>query len=196
MRKIYINGTVYTVTNGNAEAFVEENGNYQECKCGEKGELAILGPSVMQGYFGEYSTETANVLKTHSDGSVWVHTGDIGFVDFDGRVHVTGRIKRMFVKHGYKVFASEVEACILRHPLVENCAVVAVPDEYKGFVEKAFVVLEQNNTENDIIRKELEDLCSKNLFDYEIPEWFVFVESLPHTGMGKIDYRVLEQMAK
>lgn len=177
-------------------AFGEENGEYQECKCGEKGELAILGPSIMQGYFGEHSPETANVLKTHSDGSVWMHTGDIGYIDFDGRVYVTGRIKRMFVKHGYKVFASEVETCILKYPLVENCAVVAVPDEYKGFVEKAFVVLKQNNTDNEAIREELVDLCIKDLFDYEIPEYFVFVESLPLTGMGKIDYRALEQMTE
>ena len=100
----------------------------------------------------------------------------------------------MFVKNGYKVFASEVEASILKHPLVENCAVVSAPDEYSGLVEKAFVVLKQTNSEKETIREELIDLCAKSLFDYEIPECFVFMDALPLTGIGKVDYKALEKM--
>lgn len=174
-------------------AFIEEDGEYKECKCGEKGELCINGPSLMQGYFGEYSSESANVLKRHSDESIWVHTGDIGHIDNDGRVYVDGRIKRMFVKNGYKVFAAEVEAAIQKHSLVENCAVVSVPDDYSGFIELAFVVLKNNSNEEVNVRKEILEMCTDNLFDYEVPEKVVFVKSLPLTGMGKIDFRKLEE---
>lgn len=174
-------------------AFVEADGEYKECRCGDKGELAINGPSLMQGYFGIYSQETSNVLKVHADGSIWVHTGDIGHIDSDGKVHVDGRIKRMFVKNGYKVFASEVERIILKNSNVENCAVVAVTDPDSGFVEKAYVVKKNDIVKEEMLREEILTMCQAHLFDYEIPESVVFIEKLPLTGMGKIDYRKLEE---
>ena len=173
-------------------AFEEENGEYKECKCGEKGELAISGPSLMRGYFGVASSETANVLKAHSDGSVWVHTGDIGHIDEDGRVYVDGRIKRMFVKNGFKVFAAEVEAVILKHSNIANCAVVAIPDDVKGYIEKAFVVLKDKSADADKVLAEVVKNCTDGLFDYEVPELFEFIDTMPLTGMGKVDYRALE----
>lgn len=175
-------------------AFVEENGEYRECKCGEKGELAIKGPSLMKGYFGVNEDETKNVLKRHSNGSLWAHTGDIGHIDEDGKVYVDGRIKRMFVKNGFKVFASEVEAAILKHPFVENCAVVAVEDKENGYIEKAFVALEKQDVDKDKVKKEILSGCREELFDYEVPEIIVFIDLMPLTGMGKVDYRKLEKM--
>lgn len=177
-------------------AFTEnESGDYIECKCGERGELAISGPSLMQGYFGVDEGETKNVLKKHSDGSLWVHTGDIGHIDSDGKVHVDGRIKRMFVKNGYKVFASEVEATILKHSLVENCAVISVPDSNSGLVAKAYIVLKKANVDKKVIHKEIIEQCTNDLFDYEIPDMIEFIDLMPLTGIGKIDYRKLEEMA-
>ncbi len=177
-------------------AFTEnESGDYIECKCGERGELAISGPSLMQGYFGVDEGETKNVLKKHSDGSLWVHTGDIGHIDSDGKVHVDGRIKRMFVKNGYKVFASEVEATILKHSLVENCAVISVPDSNSGLVAKAYIVLKKANVDKKVIHKEIIEQCTNDLFDYEIPDMIEFIDLMPLTGIGKIDYRKLEKMA-
>jgi len=174
-------------------AFTEENGEYIECKCGEKGELAINGPSIMKGYFGVNEEETGNVLKIHSDGTLWAHTGDIGHIDVDGKVYVDGRIKRMFVKNGFKVFASEVETAILKHPKVENCAVVAVEDKENGYIEKAFVVLKEYSGDKDEIKTEILNKCNDELFDYEVPEIIEFIEIMPLTGMGKIDYRKLEE---
>lgn len=113
----------------------------EEKKTGEKGEIAICGPTLMQGYFGSAAAETDTVLKRHADGRIWAHTGDIGHLDENGVLYIDGRIKRMFTKNGYKIFAGEVENQIMRSGIAESCAVVAVPDDLLGFKEIAFVVL-------------------------------------------------------
>lgn len=175
-------------------AFLEENGNYRECTYDEVGEIAITGPTIMLGYFGRYAGETNTVKKTHSDGSTWIHSGDLGFVDAGGNVHIVGRIKRMFTKNGFKIFASAVEGAICKCSFVEQCAVVPVPDAESGCLVKAFLVLKAENEKNkDMIIQEITRTIEKDLYDYEMPDFYEFLDALPLTGMGKIDYRELER---
>ena len=174
-------------------AFAEANGIYSECRAGEKGEIAIQAPTIMRGYFGYAEKETCDVLKQHEDGLVWAHTGDVGYVGEDGRIYIVGRIKRMFTRNGYKIFPATVENCISNHNAVEQAAVVSVKDEKNGNLTKAFVVKKHfADIDNDTLKTELSKLTADDLYEYEIPDIYEFVDSLPITGMGKIDYRALE----
>lgn len=173
----------------------KENGNdIEECKIGEQGEIAIYGPTVMRSYFGKFKEENSDILKEHKDGKTWAHTGDIGYIGDDGRVYIVGRIKRMFVKAGFKVFPATIEHCIMENEAVNNAAVVSVKDSSSGFATKAYIVLKDPTTNTTIIQKEIEEKVSNELYDYEIPDVYTFVDHLPLTGMGKIDYKALEKM--
>ncbi|MBP8593731.1 MAG: acyl--CoA ligase [Ruminococcus sp.] len=167
----------------------------EELKYNEKGEIAIHGPTMMKGYFGVAAGETSSVLKKHKDGTLWVHTGDIGHIDENGVLYIDGRIKRMFAKNGYKIFAGEVENQIMRSGLAESCAVVAVPDNVLGFKEVAFVVLKSKANKADA-EKTLGAFLLESLYDYEVPDKYNFVDELPLTGMNKIDFRALEKLAE
>ena len=181
---------------GNIISIFEEGSEPpKELKIGEKGEVAIFGPSVMKGYFGEAAKEDSSVLRKHSDGTIWAHTGDIGHMDCNGVLYIDGRIKRMFTKNGYKVFAGEVERQIMKHEKVENCAVIAVPDDINGSNEKAYVVLKKKS-DKDTVKQELFDMLKASLYDYEIPDYIGFIAEMPLTRMNKIDYRALEKMAE
>ena len=175
-------------------AFIETESGYKECKVGEQGEIAICGPTVMKSYFGDYLDHNSEILKTHEDGTIWAHTGDIGYVGEDGRIYIVGRLKRMFTKAGYKIFPATVEKCIMKNPAVEHAAVVSVDDRIHGKIAKAFVVKKYTtHIDNDVLKTELSKLTADELYEYEIPDIYEFVDSLPLTGMGKIDYKALEE---
>ena len=165
----------------------------KEVLTGEKGEICIQTPTMMKGYFGNNSSATKDVIKKHDDGTIWAHTNDIGHMDEDGRIYHDGRIKRMIIKKGFKIFASEVENAIASHPEIENVAVVGVPDEMSGSLAKAYIVIKNGYKERtDEIKNEVIKLCEDKLYDYEIPDFFDFRDSLPLTAMGKIDFKKLE----
>lgn len=175
----------------NVSVFNPETG--EEVLTGESGEIAINGPKNMQGYFGNRSSDTSSVLKKHSDGTIWAHTNDIGHMDKDGNLYVDGRIKRMFVKNGFKLFSPEIESNILKHNAVQQCAVVPVPDKENGSIAKAFIVLKGEYAIDTIkIKNEIIEILKNNMYDYEIPDLFEFRDSLPLTGMNKIDFTTLE----
>ena len=175
-----------------------EPGTDRELDIGEKGEICVTGPATMLGYLGK-PEETANVLHTHSDGRVWVHTGDIGYVDEDGFVFIDARIKRMIVRFdGFKVFPSMIENIISTHPSVESCSVVATPDkgQPQGDLPYAYVVLKKNLPESQAqIKAEIMELCREKLPEYALPAGYKFCDSLYYTPIGKVDYRRLEMEA-
>ncbi len=178
---------------GNTVSVFETEGNViKELRIGERGEVAITGPTVTMGYFGSLGSENAEILKLHDDGRTWVHTGDIGHIDENGKLYIDGRLKRMFVRNGYKVFPGEIERQIMKHESVVNCAVVAVTDEISGNTIKAFIKL-VDEAGRDVVKNEILEILNDNLYDYEIPEYFEFIDKLPLTGMGKIDYLALEK---
>ncbi len=175
-------------------AFNERESGYEECRISEHGELAICGPTIMKSYFGGYQIHNSEVLRTHKDGKLWAHTGDIGYVGNDGRIYVVGRIKRMFTRSGYKIFPATIEQCIMKHSAVEQVAVVSVKDNLHGSITKAYVVKKKAVSIDDCtLENELSRLTGDDLYDYEIPDIYVFVESLPLVGIGKVDYRALEE---
>jgi long-chain acyl-CoA synthetase len=153
---------------------------------GEVGELMIRGPIVMQGYYGN---EAATRETIEPDG--WLHTGDLAHMDKDGAIFIVDRRKDMINTSGFKVFPAEIERVIAAHPTVAMVAVGSQPDQFKGEIAKAYVVLKPGavSDADDIIA-----LCRKELAAYKIPRAVQFVPDLPKTSTGKIMRRELRKL--
>ena len=153
---------------------------------GESGELCICGPQVMKGYWNR-PEETAQALRTHDDGRVWFHTGDVATMDEDGYTYIVQRKKDMIIVDGFNVYPSEVEGVLYTHAAVRMAAVIGVPDTYHGEVVKACIVPRNADVSVD----ELKAHCKKNLAAYKVPVEIELRDSLPQSAVGKILYRVL-----
>lgn len=176
-------------------AFDPETG--KELPYRELGELCILSPTRMVEYYGN-PTETANVLRVHSDGNKWIHSGDIGYVTENGFVYVVDRIKRMIIRSGYKVFPTEIENVFLKHPAVRSCSVVSVDDETDDKAPYAYIVLDDDfQGDKCQVTCELKEyIVANGLPPYFAPVGYSFRNDLPLTPVGKVDYRALEKEAE
>lgn len=168
----------------------------EELPCNQAGEVCISGPSNMIKYLNS-EEETEMVLKEH-DGRVWVHSGDYGYIDEDGLLFVTDRIKRMIVDFGgFKILPSYVESVINKHPNVESSVVVGVPDtsHVQGELPVACIVLKDKKQSNKTI-SELNRLCLSELKDNtSCPiEYYVFDEIPYKVTNGKADIQKIKEM--
>ena len=164
----------------------------EELSAGQEGEIIISGPTVMKGYL-DNEDETNAVLRKREDGRIWLHTGDLGFIDEDGYVYFRQRIKRMIVTSGYNVYPSQVEKTIETHPAVDYCCVVGVKDDYKMEKIKAFIVTKEDITESETLKEEIKNHCRKQITEYAVPREIEFRKELPKTLVGKVAYRELEE---
>ncbi|MEU8694265.1 long-chain fatty acid--CoA ligase [Streptomyces sp. NPDC048665] len=145
---------------------------------GERGEILVDGPNVMAGYWNR-PQDTAAALT--DDG--WLRTGDVARTDDDGYAYIVDRVKDMFVSGGENVYPAEVEAALLTHPAVRECAVVGVPHEVWGEVGHAVLVLDPGaRADAGEILAHARTLLAK----YKIPQTVTLAESLPRTASGKI----------
>lgn len=170
--------------------------SFEELGYDEMGEICITGPTMMLGYLNN-PEETARVMRRHPDGTVWIHSGDLGYMDADGFVYIKGRMKRIIIRHdGHKVFPTQLEGIIGGCGKVEACAVVAVRDRERaqGKLPMAFVKLRDSipHERFQAIRDEILALCNAQLPLKDRLYDLAFVPELPHTAVGKIDYRRLE----
>ena len=169
----------------------------KELPYNQEGEICMTGPNTMVGYYNN-ETETNNVIKKHDDGLMWVHSGDIGYIDEDGFVFIKDRIKRVIIRHdGFKVFPSLIEKTVdTNDNVVSNCAVgIADTSHSQGKLPIVFAVL-KDGCNADTVKKELFELCQKELPEYVQPVDFVFIDKMPLTPIGKVDYRALEKEAE
>ena len=174
-----------------------EPGTEKELPIGQRGELCISGPGMMKGYYNK-PDETAMILRTHADGRVWVHTGDLGYLDEDGFVYLDSRIKRLIIRHdGFKVFPSMIENVVSQHPAVHQCSVVgcADKDHVQGRLPFVYIVLNPAaaGVKKKQIVKELRQMCMEELPEYVQPVAYKFIAEMPMTPVGKFDYRKLEE---
>ncbi|MBV8104453.1 MAG: AMP-binding protein [Hyphomicrobiales bacterium] len=153
---------------------------------GDVGELMIRGPIVMQGYWGN---EKATREAIEPDG--WLHTGDLATMDEDGAVFIVDRKKDMINTGGFKVFPAEIERVIAAHPSVAMVAVGGQPDELKGEIAKAYVVLKPGAAPD---AEGILALCRAELAAYKAPRAIQFVADLPKTSTGKIMRRELRKL--
>ncbi len=167
-----------------------EPGTAEELPTGSEGEICLSGPSVMTGYLDDPEA-TAAALRVHSDGRVWLHTGDLGRMDADGFFYFTDRLKRMIKSSGFNVFPAQVEAVLHKHPKVLTSCVIGVPDERQGERVKAFVVLRDGAPATPAAEQELIEYCRSHLIKWSCPRNIEFRRELPKTRVGKVDYRAL-----
>ena len=164
------------------------------------GEVCITGKTMMKGYYNNQA-ETDYVMRKHADGQVWIHSGDIGYIDEDGFVYIQGRVKRMITRFdGHKVFPVTIESFIAEHELVHSCSVIAVDDRERLQGQYPMAVIELNagvdvSRREDICR-EIYAKCNEMLEERGRPVAVVCVDEVPLTAMGKNDYRALEKQFK
>ena len=176
----------------NVGIFDPETG--EELGYNRNGEVCVTGPSMMKGYFNQ-PEETAFVMRRHGDGRIWIHSGDLGYMDEDGFLFIKGRIKRMITRFdGHKVFPINLESLIADRADVHNCAVVGVNDaeHSQGQYPLALVEL-MPDVEPAPACADIFTFCDQNVEERGKPAAVLAVEKLPLTGMGKIDYRALEK---
>jgi long-chain acyl-CoA synthetase len=153
---------------------------------GEKGELLVRGPQVMEGYWKDPEA-TARVLK---DG--WLHTGDIVEMDEGGFLYIVGRKLDRIVAAGHTVWPSEVEEALGAHPDVMMAVAIGVPDPLRCATDvEAFVTL-RADVDREGVEDELLDLCNRSLDYFKVPARITVVDDLPLTALGKVDRAAVE----
>lgn len=168
-----------------------------ELSYNQEGEICFSGQTLMLGYYNKPDA-TEEVIKVHKDGSRWLHTGDLGYINEDGVIFVVGRIKRIIMTKGddgqvTKLFPDRIEKAIYTDQSVEVCCVVGVPDEHRIHYPKAYIVLKRGEEATDARKKAIIENCRAVLPEYMVPSEVEFRPDLPRTDRGKIDYRALEE---
>lgn len=156
----------------------------------ELGEIAISAPQLMLEYWNR-PEETALVLRDHTDERGtrrWLHTGDRGYMDADGYVFIVDRMKDLIKTSGYQVWPREIEEVLAAHPAVAEVGVAGVPDQAKGEMVKAWVVLRAGQSASE---DQLRAFCREKLAPYKVPSKIEFRTDLPKTMVGKVLRRAL-----
>jgi long-chain acyl-CoA synthetase len=164
---------------------VDDDGT--EVPHGEVGNVLLAGPQLAHGYWNK-PEETARQFA-----GGWLKTGDVGFIDEEGWLYLVDRRKDLIIASGYKVWPREVEDALYEHPAVRECAVVGVPDEYRGETVKAFVSLKPHETATP---DELIAFARDRLAAYKYPRMVELLDELPKTLSGKILRRELREVVR
>lgn len=175
----------------NVSVFVP--GTKEELPYNQEGEICISTKTLMKEYFNNHSA-TANIIKKLADGERWIYTGDLGIIDHDGSIKVSGRIKRLIVRNGNKIFPSDVENIILQNQLINRVSVVSMPSSEERNVPVAYLTIKPTGMgfENDIVDN-IELAIRNKLPDFNVPVKYIFKLELPLTNINKIDFKKLEQ---
>jgi len=171
---------------------VDADNGGKELITDEIGEIIIKGPQVMKGYW-EKAEETAGVLHKGPDGEQgWFYSGDIGYVDKDGFFHIVDRKKDIIITSGYNVYPAEVESVLFEHPSIMEAAAVGMPDESRGEIVKAFIVLKSGENAG---KDDITVFCRERMAAYKVPKVIEFRTELPKSLVGKVLRRELRDQA-
>lgn len=172
-----------------------KNDTFKELPVGEEGEICVSGPLVMMGYLND-EIETAQTLRLHDDGKIWLHTGDLGYMGKDGLVYFAQRLKRMIISSGYNIYPTHLESVINSHEGVLTSTVIGIDHHYKGQVPKAFIVLNPGYKASKKVEREIRELLERNVPIYALPVAYEFRDKLPQTLVGKVAFKKLEAEEK
>ena len=176
----------------NIEAMTVKPGTTEEVK-GEDGELCIYGPTLMEGYYHD-PDETNKVLVKHDDGKVWLHTGDMCFIEeATGDIYYRQRLKRVYKISGYLVYPSFIEESYRAMAELYDCCVIGTGDEGSTKL-KLFVVKNKKyaNDDEEQLKQKIIDFGMQNLSKWSVPKEIEFIDELPRTKIGKVDFKVLK----
>jgi fatty-acyl-CoA synthase len=174
----------------NTDSRVIDPETLQELPAGQVGEIVTHGPQVFRGYWRNDEATRAAFIEI--EGKQFFRTGDLGYVDEEGYFFLVDRLKRMINASGFKVWPAEIEAQMYQHPAVLEACVIAAKDAHRGETVKAVVVLRPNHkgkvTEGDII-----EWTRQNMATYKHPRIVEFVDALPKSATGKVQWRALQE---
>ena len=166
----------------------------EEQSYNEQGEIWISSPTAMLGYDNN-EEETKRVVYTDANGVKWIRSGDIGNMDEQGFLYIDGRIKRIIIRHdGFKVFPTQIENVIATCPEVKTCCAIgrADKDHSQGKLPVVYITLSREKKDKMKLKEELNSLCKQMLPEYMQPIDFVFIDKMPLTANGKVDFHELE----
>lgn len=162
----------------------------KELGVGEVGEIIVNGPQVMVGYYNRDDENRGAFMEL--DGKTFFRTGDIGRYDEEGYFFIVDRVKRMINASGYKVWPTEVESYLYKHPAIQQACVVGVPDPRRGETVKAFVILNDAD-EGKVTEEEIIEWAKEHMAAYKYPRFVEFKKEFPVTSSGKILWRKLQE---
>lgn len=168
-----------------------------ELNYGEEGELCIKSNTLMMGYYNDDDL-TSKVLKRHTDGTLWLHTGDLGHIDKNGIVTVKGRMTRtIFVFPTAKVYPTALENVISKIPGVADVVIGEIPDpEHENFGLPVCFIIPNGDVSFDLLEENINKACEFSLASYAIPHGIYMCDEFPLTKVGKKDVRALENMVR
>lgn len=176
----------------NIQTMTVKPGTTQEV-IGEDGELCVYGPTLMQGYWND-PEETAKVLVKHEDGRVWLHTGDMCYITPEtGDIYYRQRLKRVYKIAGYLVYPSFIEEAYRAMAEIYDCCAIGVGEEGKTTL-KLFVVKNRNFKDDDEeqLTNKIIEFGKQNLSKWSVPKEVEYIDKLPRTKIGKVDFKVLK----
>ncbi len=154
---------------------------------GESGEICFRGYHIMKGYYGD-----DEATKKAIDGSGWLHSGDLGAMDEDGYVRITGRLKEMIIRGGENIYPREIEDVLYTHPKVAEAAVFGIPDEFYGEEVMAWIELHEGK---EATEEEMKAFCKGEMAHFKVPRYICFVSEFPMTVTGKLQKFRMRELA-
>lgn len=171
------------------EVQIIDTANANVVEPGQIGEICFRGYHIMQGY---YHNDKATADTIDSNG--WLHSGDLGSMDENGYVQITGRLKNMIIRGGENIYPREIEECLFSHPQVAEAAVFGIPDDYWGEEIAAWIRL---HPEELCSEKDIRVFCKTSLAHFKIPHYIKFVTEFPMTVTGKLQkFKMVEETIK
>jgi fatty-acyl-CoA synthase len=154
---------------------------------GSVGEICFRGYHVMRGYYGDAEASARAI-----DASGWLASGDLGTMDAEGYVKITGRLKEMIIRGGENIYPREIEDFIFTHPKVAEIAVFGIPDEFYGEEIMAWILLHAGETAT---QEEIREFCKDRIAHFKIPKYIWFVDEFPMTVTGKLQKFRMREIA-
>ena len=170
------------------EVKVVDTTSRQTVPLGQPGELCFRGYHIMQGYYGD-TEATGKTIDEHG----WLYSGDLGVMDADGYVQITGRLKEMIIRGGENIYPREIEDVLFTHPDIAEVAVFGVPDTLYGEEVMAWVQLHENTS---ITESEIREFLKDKLAHFKIPKYIWFVTEFPMTVTGKLQKFRMQEIAR